>query len=133
MVTIHPNVLVLTPANHKMVDVPTTVIAHDGCGVYIEPVLFAITSSEPDDAPGPSDGHTVNDIQGAEYGTPDFQFQVRAERDSSGPGRIYTVQYRATDSAGQTASATATIVVPLKKHSPLPTPTLDPKQKKELK
>jgi hypothetical protein len=133
MVTIHPNVLVLTPANHKMVDVPTTVIAHDGCGVSIEPVLFAITSSEPDDAPGPSDGHTVDDIQGAEYGTPDFQFQVRAERDSSGVGRIYTVQYSATDSTGQTVSGSATIVVPLRKHSPLPTNPTDAKKRKEQK
>jgi hypothetical protein len=124
---------VLTPANHKMIDVSVGNTARDGCGTLLDTILTAVSSSEPDDVPGPSDGHTLNDIQGAEIGTADYLFQVRAERDSSGSGRIYTVQYTATDSAGQTASATGTIVVPLKKHSPLPTNPTDPKRKKEQK
>jgi len=124
---------VLTPANHKMIDVSVGNTARDGCGTLLDTILTAVRSSEPDDAPGPSDGRTLNDIQGAEIGTADYLFQVRAERDSSGVGRIYTVQYTATDSTGQTASAMATIVVPLKKHSPLPTNPTDAKKRKEQK
>jgi len=43
--------------------------------------LVSIVSSEPDDGIG--DGNTIGDIQEAEYGTADFEFQLRAER--SGP------------------------------------------------
>jgi hypothetical protein len=116
-----------------MIAITATVVAHDGCGGPLTATLFSIVSSEPDDAPGPSDGHTLDDIQDVEYGTTDVQYFLRAERDSSGPGRTYTVEYRTTDAIGRTTSARATVFVPLKKNSPLPTPTRDPKQKKELR
>jgi hypothetical protein len=80
------------------------------------------TSSEPDDAAGPSDGHTVNDIQGAELGTADFNFQLRAEADKSGPGRLYTVVYTATDSSGRQVVGSAGILAPVKGGGPAQTP-----------
>ena len=116
----------LSPAtlgsNHKMIAIHATVAAQDACGAPLSALLASIVSNEPDDAPGPSDGHTVNDIQGASLGTADFDFQLRAERDSNGTGRIYTVTYTTQDSAGQTTSASGTVRVPLKKNTRTPTP-----------
>ncbi|HEU5182450.1 MAG TPA: MopE-related protein [Candidatus Polarisedimenticolia bacterium] len=104
----------LKNAGHKMVTVVATVNAVTSCAGGPSVTLLSVTSDEPDDAPGPSDGHTINDIQGAALGTADFQFQVRAESDRNGDGRTYTVTYQATDSSGATASASATVVVAAK-------------------
>jgi hypothetical protein len=71
------------------------------------------TSSEPDDAASGTDGHTTGDIQGASTGTADLQVQLRAERDSEGPGRTYTLTYRATDDSGNAGTTAATVAVPL--------------------
>ena len=76
--------------------------------------LVSVTSSEPDDGPG--DGHTTGDIRGAHIGTDDRSFQLRAERSGSGPGRAYTVIYRATDASGNAAIASAIVFVPKSKH-----------------
>jgi len=111
----------LSPANHKLIDITATVAAQDACGAPLAATLVSIVSSEPDDAPGPTDGHTTGDIQGASFGTADFAFQLRAERDSKGSGRTYTVTYTTHDSAGQTQSASRAVHVPLKKNSPLST------------
>jgi len=75
-------------------------------------LLASVASSEPDDAPGGSDGKTTGDIQGAAIGTADSSFSLRAERDSQGGGRVYTVVYQAIDGSGNTASALATVSVP---------------------
>jgi len=130
-VSLSPNIL--HPSNHKMIDITATAAAQDSFGAPLTPVLFIIESSEADDAPGAIDGHTVNDIQGAEYGTADYSFQLRAERDSTGPGRTYWVTYRATDALGRTGSGSASVVVPLHKNSPLPTTPTEPKKTKEPK
>jgi hypothetical protein len=111
-VQLNPNLL--QPMNHQMVDIMATVTALDACHAPIGFVLVSITSSEPDDADGNSDGSTVNDIQGAAPGTADTAFQLRAERDRLGSGRTYTVTYRATDAAGQMVTTSATVLVPLK-------------------
>ena len=124
---------ILTPMNHKMVAIVATIVAHDSCGSPLSPLLVSIVSSEPDDAPGQTDGHTLNDIQGAEIGTTDLQFQLRAERDSSGSGRIYTVTYAVTDSVGQTQSASGIVSVPVRRNSPTPLSGTNPRPKKEPK
>jgi hypothetical protein len=95
-----------------MVDIQATVTAHDACGQPLPVVLSSVTSSEPDDLPGPTDGHTVGDVQGTALGTADFSFQLRAESDRTGPGRIYTVKYTATDSSGEQIIASAIVSVP---------------------
>ncbi len=104
VLTLNPSAL--RPANHKMVDVSATL---DTCGIT-SAVLTSVTSSEPDDAPGPSDGHTTSDIQGAEIGTADFNFQLRAEADRNGSGRTYTILYTVTNgSATQTVQGTVLV------------------------
>ena len=101
---------VLWPPNHKMVDVAATVSASDATSGIDSVTLVSAASSEPDNGKG--DGNTVDDIQGADIGTEDYEMQLRAERSGGGPGRIYTITYEAMDLAGNTASAEATVTVP---------------------
>ena len=109
-VTVRPNTL--WSPNHKMVDITATVMITDICDAAPTVVLSSITSDEPDDAVGNGDGNTVNDIQGAIIGTPDYKFKLRAERAGEGDGRVYTITYTATDASGNSASSSATVVVP---------------------
>ena len=107
-VTLTPNRL--WPPNHKMVTITANVRASDTCDPNSTVTLVSITSNEPDNGLG--DGDTPNDIQGAAFGTDDRTFALRAERSGTGTGRIYTVTYQATNSAGKTSTATAQVVVP---------------------
>ena len=100
------------PPNHQMKDIIATIIVSDICDPTPVISLVSIESNEPDDAPGGSDGNTVNDIQNADMGTDDREFQLRAERNSHGSGRIYTITYSATDASGNYDIATATVTVP---------------------
>jgi FG-GAP repeat/FG-GAP-like repeat len=102
----------LWPPNHRMVVVKATVVAADSCGGATSD-LVSVLSNEPDDAPGGSDGHTTGDIAGAGDVPGDTVFQVRAERNATGSGRVYTVTYVATDTAGNVRTVAETIVVPL--------------------
>ncbi|GIO15725.1 hypothetical protein J19TS2_52800 [Cohnella xylanilytica] len=69
---------ILKPVGHRMETIRVTPHATDeGTGVA-SIQLVSIVSSEPDDGIG--DGNTIGDIQEAEYGTADFEFQLRAER-----------------------------------------------------
>lgn len=108
-VSVAPNLL--WPPNHRMEPITATVTTSDACGP-VSVVLQSVVSDEPDDAPGGGDGNTVNDIQGAEIGTEDYGFQLRAERMGGGDGRVYTVTYQATDGSGNPATAAATVEVP---------------------
>lgn len=99
------------PPDSDMRDIVATVRASDLCGPFTAASLISVTSSEPDDAPGPEDGHTINDIQEVSPGTPDFTFRVRAARATPGPGRIYTAEYEATDRSGNRARGQATVRV----------------------
>ena len=85
----------------------------DGCDPAAGFVLTSITSNEADD--GEDDGSTVGDIRGAEYGTPDTSFQLRAERSGLGNGRVYTIRYSAHDGSGNTAETILEVRVPLNK------------------
>jgi hypothetical protein len=69
--------------------------------------LVSVTSNEPDN--GEDDGNTVNDIVIVD----DYEFKLRAERSGVGAGRTYTITYEATDSCGNSATASATVFVPL--------------------
>jgi hypothetical protein len=71
--------------------------------------LTDISSNEPDEGLG--DGDQPNDIQGADYGTPDTEFLLRAERSGLGDGRIYTITYTGRDASDNTATAVATVTV----------------------
>ena len=99
---------VLWPANRNLVPIRATVSAVDACG-GASVVLASVTSSEPDDGGG--DGNTEGDIQGADLGTPDFEFALRAERSGLEPGRRYEVTYSATDASGNQARVTQFVSV----------------------
>jgi hypothetical protein len=80
-------------------------------------VLF-VTSSEPDDAPGPGDGATIGDIQITVAPPPSGPvILLRAERDRRGPGRVYTLRGEARDISGNTTAAAATVTVPRQSRS----------------
>lgn len=104
----------LFPPDHRLVEVHADFLAHAPCAGPLTYQLVSVTSSEPDDAPGTGDGSTLNDIQGVQAGTADFSFMLRAERDASiqGPGRVYTVTYRAISPTGDSQTASATVLVP---------------------
>jgi len=112
----------LTPANHMLVEVTTSLNAQAACGGTLTPILASITSSQSDDAPGPSDGNTVGDIQNAQLGTADYSFLLRAERDRNLGPRIYTITYSVTSSNGVTISEGRTVTVPLNKKTVQPEP-----------
>jgi hypothetical protein len=104
---------VLWPPNHELVPVTAEWQTGDVCdpdGVRVE--LVSVTSSEPDDALGTSDGATSADIQGAEIGTSDPTVLLRVERLGTGPGRVYELHYRAIDRAGNATQAFGVVTVP---------------------
>jgi len=88
-------------------------MSSDLCTTSPTVVLSAVTSDQPDDAAGPSDGQTIGDIQQAVLGTLDLQVDLRAERDSGFGARTYTVEYTVTDGAGLQATGSRDVVVPL--------------------
>lgn len=100
----------LWPANHKLVTIDAAVVVTDECDPNPTFVLTSIVSNEPDNGLG--DGDAPNDIQGADYGTPDTQFQLRAERAGLLTGRVYTITYTGTDSSGNSAQTQVQVKVP---------------------
>lgn len=108
-VSVSPTTVFPAP-NHTMFEVSAMVQYEDSCDPNPTVVLTSITSNEPDNGLG--DGDTANDIQGADLGTADFSFLLRAERSGKGQGRIYTVTYTVTDGSGNSASASATVTIP---------------------
>ena len=96
-----------------MVDIVATVPVSDISDHAPSVVLTSVTSNEPDNDKGNGDGNTINDIQGADISTEDYEFPLRAERAGKGDGRVYTITYTVTDKSGNSASASATVVVPL--------------------
>jgi hypothetical protein len=106
----------LWPANHKLIPVAASITRNDVYDPNPSFVLISITSNEPDNGLG--DGDTPMDIEGAAFNTDDRSFSLRAERSATGSGRVYTVTYRATDASGNTANASAEVIVPLNQGKP---------------
>ncbi len=100
---------VLSPPDHKLQEIVATITVSDNVDPNPTVKLVSITSSEPDDGLG--DGDTPNDIQGADFGTDDRRFFLRAERSGTGLGRTYTVTYQAADASGNTTTVTAPVIV----------------------
>ena len=107
-VALNPNRL--WPPDHRLMPVVATLTANDACAGTLPVILDSITSSEPDNGLG--DGDKAGDISGAALGTSDTTFALRAERSGSGPGRVYTVTYRATDPSGNAGTGSAAVRVP---------------------
>ncbi|MFD2700487.1 pectinesterase family protein [Paenibacillus shunpengii] len=100
---------VLKARGHRMENIRVTANAADEESGIASITLVSITSNEPDNGKG--DGNTNDDIQGAEYGTSDYEFELRAERSGAGSGRVYTITYEAADYAGNRTTATVTVTV----------------------
>ena len=107
-VTLSPTVI--WAPNHKMEPITATVTVDDVCDPDPAIRLVSITSNEPANALG--DGNFAPDFEGADFGTADFGFLLRAERSGRGSGRTYTVTYEVEDASGNRASAQATVFVP---------------------
>ncbi|HYS05284.1 MAG TPA: hypothetical protein VEW47_08835 [Candidatus Dormibacteraeota bacterium] len=103
---------VLWPPNHRMVPDPAAWQVSDVCDPTAGAVLVSATSSEPDDDPGAGDGNTSGDIQDAVHDTAANRPHLRAERSADGPGRTYTLTYRARDASGNATSALGVVTVP---------------------
>jgi N-acetylneuraminic acid mutarotase len=103
-ISVAPSTNTLWPPNKKMVTITIDVVTSGPQGHPVSVELVSITSSEPGGE---------NDVAGAAFGTDDRVFQLRAKRLGGGPGRVYTVTYRVTDTVtGLSSTATTTIVVP---------------------
>ncbi|HUD71216.1 MAG TPA: VCBS repeat-containing protein [Dongiaceae bacterium] len=109
---VHSNPATLWPPNHEMAPVGLSWEVSDRCSPLVTVTLLSAGSSEPDDAPGPTDGSTEGDISNADLATPDPLVLLRAERAGPGSGRSYTLTYRAADSDGNATTALALVTVP---------------------
>jgi probable HAF family extracellular repeat protein len=96
---------VLTPANHRLVDVTVSVSVADNCDSAPRCRIIAITSDEP--VTGPGDPTSPDWII-----TGDLTAQLRAERLNRGDGRVYTLTLACTDASGNTATKTVNVTVP---------------------
>ncbi len=111
--------------NHKMVPVIVTFEASDVCTeTGLLEVTVTVTSSEPDDDKG--DGAFTGDVDGQDGYTNAVEvlwefdevadcfvssFELRAERDGRGDGRVYTIEVVCEDASGNIETATETIEV----------------------
>ena len=112
-ITMNGQTPVLWPPGHQYETINVTDLvasASDLCdaGVDINDVVIAeVSSDELED--GPADGSTLNDIViAADCKT----VQLRAERQASGNGRVYTIKFKVTDSSGNTTYTTGQVIVP---------------------
>jgi hypothetical protein len=88
------------------------VTANDTCDGYAlanNGTILSIYSDEPEDAPGDSDGSTVEDIVITGKST----FKLRAERQGGGDGRVYGVAFELKDQTGNTRAGLCRIRIPL--------------------
>jgi microsomal dipeptidase-like Zn-dependent dipeptidase len=107
-----PSPQVLWPPDHELVSVTATVSTADTCDSAV-PVcrITNIASSEPLDGQG--DGSTDVDWQwdAGQRGT-SFDLLLRAEREGSGTGRVYTIDVACEDEAGNVTTAQSTVLAP---------------------
>ena len=96
----------LWPPDHRLVPVVASILVTDDSGSSPVCTITGVTSNEP--LNGTGDGDTSPDwvITGA------MSVDLRAERAGTGDGRTYTLAISCADSAGNTATTTAAVVVP---------------------
>jgi uncharacterized protein DUF11 len=92
--------------NHNLVNVGLTASATDGA--CPNPALFVQVFSNEDDQTSNGDDQFSPDAKDIAAGT----LRLRQERAGRSHGRVYLIVVKATDSAGGTGFATATVVVP---------------------
>jgi len=94
----------LWPPDNKLTPINVSVNVADSLSGPAGFTLLSVASNEPDSGSG--------DIQGWAIGTPGISGELRATRLGQGNGRIYTLTYRGSDQAGNTATCTTTVTVP---------------------
>ena len=103
---------VLWPANHKYqtVSISDLVSITDICdaGVAQRAKILSVSSDEPEDANGNGDGNTLADIVIKDDKTVD----LRAEREGTGNGRVYTISFEVTDASGNTQPGSSQVWIP---------------------
>jgi hypothetical protein len=115
-ITLSTDPITLFPPNHsyRTVTVSDMVISAGDTGdpnLDIDDVVIAqVTSDELENAPGSTDGNTFNDILIA---ADCKSVQLRAERDGTLDGRVYTVTLKLTDASGNVTTATRQVTVRL--------------------
>ena len=85
--------------------------ASDACDATLsgnDAVITRVTSDEPEDVAGDADGITNDDIVIGDCRT----VRLRAQRDESGNGRVYTLHLAVTDASGNVGTATYKVAVP---------------------
>ena len=100
----------LWPPSGALATVQAQVEATDVCDPSCVVRLVSIDSDEPDS--GTTPGDRPEDIQGADLGSEDFEFQLRSERAPTGNGRTYTVCFEGEDQSGNVQTQCAQVQVP---------------------
>jgi subtilisin-like proprotein convertase family protein len=95
----------LWPPNRNLINVGLSVTASDNCGNPA--VTVAVFSDEDDQQPPDGIAHSP-DAKNIAPGT----LRLRAERTSSGDGRVYLIVVTATDSSGNVVRCCKTVTVP---------------------
>jgi hypothetical protein len=116
-VTVTP--VTMWPPHKKLVDVHATVSVSDPCDPSVVVTLTSITLTCGGD-PWIGKDPKKPSVEGADFGTADFDFQLRAEKDPKGHKHdcdpTYLIVYTATDHAGNSATGSTTVRVRHDKH-----------------
>jgi len=100
---------VLWPPNFRFVEIHATVTALDACEGESTAILSGIYSSEP--IP-PFLQKWFSFVRGADFGTLDTDFELRAARRPWRDGRVYTIVYMAWDSQSHVVVDSSYVYVP---------------------
>ncbi len=96
----------LWPPDGRLVPVFFPIRVSDVCDATLSVVLTGVSIADPKSSdPG-------SDIVGASIGADDRFFSLRAKRSGGTGGRTYTASYRVSDSSGNSATASASVLVP---------------------
>ena len=112
-ITVTPTML--WPPNHKMIPIDVTYTVFDIADPNPVVELILVQSDEGDGVDTFDPAFDVTEIEGRKGGdiqVIDGQLFLRAERAGNSDGRVYTITYGATDASGNSATATAAVVVP---------------------
>ena len=119
VVTLKPSIM-LWPPNHQYATVSMADMINsitDNC-VSLVPNsanITSVSSDEPEDANGNGDGNTVDDIVIA---ADCHSVQLRSERDGTGNGRVYRVNFKASDGNGNSPAYAFLVRVPHNQNGP---------------
>ena len=97
----------LWPPNHELATIAPSLTVSDAGGGQVTVSGALVRSNEPETGPG--------DNTAPDWVVSGETLQLRAERAQGGSGRVYTVTYALTDQAGNTAQASSTVTVPIKR------------------